>query len=362
METLLKLSKVRSMGDISGLRKLSNDIENCVRNLRSMDVETSTYGSLLIPLLKERLPDELVFNISRRFEDRIWTLDLLIEYTNKEIKASENCSSFFKSSSSQPDRSTAYNLGISAENDRQCVFCSNSHPSYKCRKVTNVKSRVEILKRSRKCFLCLGSGHQKRDCKANYVCKNCNGRHHITICYGKEEKEPERKENEDKQIEIPQNLVMSARAQHDAILLQTATAHVQDGLEKHRATTKILFDSGSQRSFIREDLRDKLNLKRIRTENVVIKTFGEGDSNTVSKTLDVVKVKVKHRRKNLFSFVEALCVPKICGSVSKKLDLSKYPHLRGLELADFYNSVSFDEPIGVLVGIDFYHDFFLGKS
>ena len=61
MESLLKLGKVRSMGDISGLRKLASDIENCVRNLRSMDVETSTYGSLLIPLLKERLPDELVF-------------------------------------------------------------------------------------------------------------------------------------------------------------------------------------------------------------------------------------------------------------------------------------------------------------
>ena len=66
MESLLKLGKVRSLSDISGLRKLSNDIENCVRNLRSMDVETSTYGSLLIPLLKERLPDDLLFHISRR--------------------------------------------------------------------------------------------------------------------------------------------------------------------------------------------------------------------------------------------------------------------------------------------------------
>ena len=40
------------MADINGLRKLSNDIENCVRNLRSMDVETATYGSLLIPIFK----------------------------------------------------------------------------------------------------------------------------------------------------------------------------------------------------------------------------------------------------------------------------------------------------------------------
>ena len=283
MESLLKLGKVRSMEDISGLRKLASDIENCVRNLRSMDVETSTYGSLLIPLLKERLPDELVFHISRRFEDSIWTLGLLIEYMNKEIKASENCSSFFKGSTAQSDRSTAYNLGISTESAPSCVFCAKGHPSFKCRKVTNVKSRVDILRRNRKCFVCLGAGHQKRDCKARYICKNCNGRHHIAICFGKEGKEAEGKTDFGDKIDIPQNLVMSTKAEHDAILLQTATAQVQDSCEKNRAKVKLLFDSGSQRSFITGDLRARLNLETERTEKVVIKTFGEGDSNTVSK-------------------------------------------------------------------------------
>ena len=356
MESLLKLGKVRSLSDISGLRKLSNDIENCVRNLRSMDVETSTYGSLLIPLLKERLPDDLLFHISRRFGSDIWILDQLLEYMNQEIQASENCLTFSKTSNQ--DRSTAYNLGVSAVGDdeedaRKCVFCTNVHFSSQCRKVTNVKSRVDILKRKRRCFVCLSSGHQKRDCPSKYICKNCNGRHHISICFGKSRGEKNGSTVSD------QNLVMSARSESEAILLQTATAEVHDCWEKARTMGRIMFDSGSQRSFITDELRKKLKLKTIRTEKVLIRTFGAGDDGT-AKNLDVVKFKIKHKSKVSFTMVEALCVPKICGSVSKVFDSSKYKHLCNLDLAESFDN-ALDVPVGVLIGIDQYHDFFTNK-
>ena len=40
---------------------------------------------------------------------------------------------------------------------------------------------------------------------------------------------------------------------------------------------ELLFDSGSQRSFVTEDLKQKLCLKTVRIEKVVIKAFGEKD-------------------------------------------------------------------------------------
>ena len=225
MESLLKLGKVKSVSDINGLRRLSNDIENCVRNLKSMNVETATYGSLLIPILKERLPDELVIQISRRFGKEIWTLDLLIEYMNSEIQASENCVSFLKTSHSYSEKSTAFNLNVGAEGDdsvRKCIFCLKpGHSPSKCRKVTNIQSRVDILKRNRRCFVCLGTSHVKRDCTSKFVCKNCNGRHHISICFGKRKCE---KENEESTAS--QNLVTSTKSESEAILLQTATVEV----------------------------------------------------------------------------------------------------------------------------------------
>ena len=286
MEFLLKLGKVKSMADINGLRKLSNDIENCVRNLRSMNVETATYGSLLIPILKERLPDDLVIQISRRFGSDIWTLDLLLQYMNSEIQASENCVSLLRvSSHSHQEKSTAFNLNVSTERDdeRKCVFClKEGHSPSQCRKVTNVKSRVDILMKKRRCFVCLRSGHQKRDCSLKFICKNCNGRHHISICYGKPKSEQSEKV-------VNQNLVMTTRSEGDAILLETATATVYDCYDRSRETVRILFDGGSQRTFITVDLRERLGLKTERVDKVKIGTFGAGE--TVAKELEVVKLK-----------------------------------------------------------------------
>ena len=59
MDSLLKIRKVKSSDDVINLRKLYNDTENCERNLKSLKVETSTYGCLIIPILKDRLPEEL---------------------------------------------------------------------------------------------------------------------------------------------------------------------------------------------------------------------------------------------------------------------------------------------------------------
>ena len=111
------------------------------------------------------MPDDLVIQISRRFGSDIWTLDLLLQYMNNEIQACENCVSLLKvSSHSHQEKSTAFNLNVSTERDdeRKCVFClKEGHSPSQCRKVTNMKSRVDILMKKRRCFVCLRSGHQK---------------------------------------------------------------------------------------------------------------------------------------------------------------------------------------------------------
>ncbi|XP_065664736.1 uncharacterized protein LOC136086368 [Hydra vulgaris] len=91
MDSLLKLVKVKSSDNVDGLRKLYNDIEAIVRNLKSLKVETNTYGSLLIPILKDKLPDDLVLLISRKFNGEVWTIDLLLKYIREELNAKERC-------------------------------------------------------------------------------------------------------------------------------------------------------------------------------------------------------------------------------------------------------------------------------
>ena len=68
----------------------------------------------------------------------------------------------------------------------------------------------------------------------------------------------------------------------------------------------MLSDTGSQRSYITCELKEKLGLKAIRKNNVIIKTFGGIETSQV-KRLDVVKIKVKHKKFERFTFIEALC-------------------------------------------------------
>ena len=49
MESLLKLGKVNNMDNVKGLRKLYTDVENCVRNLRSLDMKLRLMAVCLSP-------------------------------------------------------------------------------------------------------------------------------------------------------------------------------------------------------------------------------------------------------------------------------------------------------------------------
>ena len=65
--SLLRINKIKSRDNVKGLRMLNNHVESCVRNLKSLKLDTTGDGSLLIPILKDRLPDETTMTISRKF-------------------------------------------------------------------------------------------------------------------------------------------------------------------------------------------------------------------------------------------------------------------------------------------------------
>ena len=61
-----------------------------------------------------------------------------------------------------------------------------------------------------------------------------------------------------------------------SVLLQTAIGKVSSVNQLHTGRTmRILFDSGSQRSYMTERARNKLNLSAVKSEKLLIKTFGQ---------------------------------------------------------------------------------------
>ena len=76
----------------------------------------------------------------------------------------------------------------------------------------------------------------------------------------------------------------------NSVLLQTAAVSVSGFDNKRKVSNvRLLFDSGSQRSYISEDLRKKLNFRTLRMESIAINTFGNKESKIQS--VDVVPVK-----------------------------------------------------------------------
>lgn len=59
MESFVSLQKVKSVNQVGELRVIYDQVESTVRNLKMLNIETETYGSFLVPVLTQKLPNEL---------------------------------------------------------------------------------------------------------------------------------------------------------------------------------------------------------------------------------------------------------------------------------------------------------------
>ena len=91
MDILVKLLRVASMSDMPNLRKILNSLERSVRNLTDLNVEMNFYGTLLISIIFDRIPNELRIIISRKFKNDVWDLRNLIYIFKQELFARERC-------------------------------------------------------------------------------------------------------------------------------------------------------------------------------------------------------------------------------------------------------------------------------
>ena len=65
MRVLSRIPRIESMSNIPQLRSVYDSLETSIRNLKDLGVETTTYGSLLVTNIFERIPEELQVIISR---------------------------------------------------------------------------------------------------------------------------------------------------------------------------------------------------------------------------------------------------------------------------------------------------------
>ena len=163
MDNLLKLPVVSSVNDVKGIRQLYNKTEILIRGLQALGVEAQQYGSLLVPVLLSKVPQELRLIISREFDTGNWSLHELLKVFKTEVEARERCNSTAMTPSTTPERKhphkpppPTFNTLLTSEGQRiTCTFCKQDHKSVDC-----VGERKDILKKQGRCFICLKSRTQ----------------------------------------------------------------------------------------------------------------------------------------------------------------------------------------------------------
>ena len=157
--------------------------------------------------------------------------------------------------------------------------------------------------------------HIKPQCFSKNRCLKCKKKHHISICNEpqqqttkREAAKPEHQQKNEPEP-LPKNSPANANKEHvgvahalnpnTQILMQSAIAQVSKHPNGHYHQARLLFDTGSHRTFITEDMRIKLNLEPVYKESLHVTTFGSNQSKKTN--YDVVTFNLLSRKKTLVS-------------------------------------------------------------
>ena len=367
MNELLKLRKIESDKDLHALRRLYDNIENNVRSLNSLGIHGENYGSLLAPIIMDRLPHEFRLSVSRNIRDELWDLSKLLRLINDEIKAREAC---FAPNTSQDGKNLSFDPPLfsgaslysgqkSSQHQILCVFCKQPHWSDKCPVITDCEARKTYLRKGGRCFLCLKTNHKIQDCdkKKLRACFYCKRLHNSAICPQRSGGSP--KNNQD----TPQSQTLNCNVHESSpkikanVFLQTADVIVENPLNSKQVKVKVLFDSGSQRTYVSDRIKNFLNITPERSENVNISTFG--NTNSDIKTVDIVKLNLLTQSNEKLT-VHAMSYPYICAPLKHQpLDLVKnaFENFKNINFADS----GVGDEIDLLIGSDYYWGLVSGR-
>ena len=180
-----------------------------------------------------------------------------------------------------------------------------------------------------------------------------HGKHHSSICYRNENDSSTKESAQEASGLNPQAPPFKATSllidTGGTILLQTAKAPVVNP-DDNRGELRLIFDSGSQQSYISERAKRKLALRVLGKRDMKIMTFGAKEAN--GHFGEIVRVSEQTRdHKNIT--MRLLTIPIICESIKGVSTCQYVQHLQALSLADEVKGgqeVEFD----ILVGLDYY--------
>lgn len=288
LRALRDIRCVRLASDVQQLRNLYDQVQMNMRGLDALGVPTSSFSAMLYDILLKALPQEIVisFHRQRRISEVMLRtsvatneetvsscqdLESLLQFTRIEIESRERSGTQESSERTHnckhiPSASVLHTAHTGKPKYGECFFCkSMRHETEVCDSSLTLEEKKDRLGRSMRCYKCTIPGHLARDCRRRIQCLSCKKRHATTMCNPNANEKSTRKlntttacVNETQSDQNERSTAVTSCQLDEGVHLQTFRSWV--GREDKACYIRGILDSGSQRSFIKEELATRLQL------------------------------------------------------------------------------------------------------
>ena len=139
------------------------------------------------------------------------------------------------------------------------------------------------------------------------------------------------------------------------VLLQTGRANVFGEKQENKVMARTLLDIGSQKKYITEGLKNRLQLPEESTQEIQLNTFGS--ESFKKKKCSQVRFSIDLGDRALSA--TALTHPVICSPLATPVEYRQYAHLQDLDFADSVDAGS--GAIDILLGADYFYEVVTGE-
>ncbi|UYV60592.1 hypothetical protein LAZ67_1001615 [Cordylochernes scorpioides] len=271
------------------VRRLLNSVISNVkkenRNLSSLYDELSSHLRSLETLgIDPQLSDKGVGGAQER-------LRLLLDFLKAEVRSAQRLKFVEKGFKQEEPYKRSYNDGtrtrsnfrpatvsslFGGRTNIKCFFCERTnHASHQCRSIMKMSpgERNDKIRSAHLCFKCLRKGHIQSQCREQLECKNCGRNHLEVLCEGNSSNRLAKPGRENLKENAPEPIAsLSSQACTGQVLLMTTVALLRGPNASRRV--RILLDSGSQFSYIKQSLVWSIGIERKGEITIAKSLFG----------------------------------------------------------------------------------------
>ena len=366
---MLNAAGVFNERNVAKMKSLHDKVETHLRGLESMGTDQDTFASIVVPVLLEKIPQSVRLNMVRGAEKSHleWNVTDFLSSLQKELDVRELHEPIFKGNPHSTEEPRAFRRQadrvkegtatalLSWAEEKRCAFCQEEHHETKCMNVKDINTRKSILKKYGRCFICFRKGHRAMDFRSKVNCSHCKKRHNTALCIFRDEirQENHRSPNPSSAECINIASCVQENSSCATAALQTAQALINGDRDLR---VHVIFDSGSQKSFITARAAEMAGLHPIRRKRLGIKVFGSDEGKYEERDLvvfDLMNVKGGERVRMPAFIVDNISdIPYIHVESIKK----GYKHLPKIWFSDVDSKQSRLE-LDILIGSNFLWNF-----